>query len=122
MALSAREQDRKHNRPLALALDPTGDAEMPIDRLAEDGVGLDAAYELIRSALLLDGQARLNLATFVGTWMPTLGAQLMAETADKNMIDKDEYPQTAEIEKRCVNILGDLWHAPGRGEATGTST
>ena len=30
----------------------------------------------------------------------------MAETADKNMIDKDEYPQTAEIERRCVNIIG----------------
>ena len=28
------------------------------------------------------------------------------------MIDKDEYPQTAELEKRCVNILGSLWHAP----------
>ncbi len=46
----------------------------------------------------------------------------MAETADKNMIDKDEYPQTAEIERRCVNILGNLWHAPGDGDATGTST
>ena len=36
----------------------------------------------------------------------------MAETADKNMIDKDEYPQTAEIEARCVNILADLWNSP----------
>jgi glutamate decarboxylase len=46
----------------------------------------------------------------------------MADTADKNMIDKDEYPQTAEIERRCVNIIGNLWHAPGDGDATGTST
>jgi glutamate decarboxylase len=122
MALSARKQDRRHNRPLSLALDPTGDAEMPIDRLGDDGVGLDAAYELIKSELLLDGQARLNLATFVGTWMPTLGAQLMAETADKNMIDKDEYPQTAEIESRCVNILADLWNSPEHESATGCST
>ena len=36
----------------------------------------------------------------------------MAETADKNMIDKDEYPQTAEIEARCVNIIADLWNSP----------
>jgi glutamate decarboxylase len=54
--------------------------------------------------------------------MPPIGAQLMADTANKNMIDKDEYPQTAELERRCVNILGNLWHAPGAGDATGTST
>jgi glutamate decarboxylase len=46
----------------------------------------------------------------------------MAKTADKNMIDKDEYPQTAEIERRCVNIIGRLWHAPGPGDVTGCST
>ena len=46
----------------------------------------------------------------------------MAQTADKNMIDKDEYPQTAEIERRCVNIIGRLWHAPGAGDVTGSST
>jgi glutamate decarboxylase len=46
----------------------------------------------------------------------------MADTADKNMIDKDEYPQTAEFERRCVNILGRLWHASGDVDVTGTST
>ena len=46
----------------------------------------------------------------------------MAECFDKNMIDKDEYPQTAELERRCVNILSRLWHAPDAGEATGCST
>ena len=45
----------------------------------------------------------------------------MAECAQKNMIDKDEYPQTAELEHRCVNILGHLWHAP-HDEAVGCST
>src|SRR4029077_2347628 len=67
-------------------------------------------------------QARLNLATFVTTWMPKPAELLMAETADKNMIDKDEYPQTAEIESRCVNILADLWNAPEHVTATGCST
>jgi glutamate decarboxylase len=122
MPLSAREQDRRHNRPLSLAAQQVGEAEMPIDRLSEAGTGVDIAYELIKSELLLDGQARLNLATFVTTWMPSIGAQLMAETADKNMIDKDEYPQTAEIESRCVNILADLWNAPEHENATGCST
>jgi glutamate decarboxylase len=122
MALSARQQQRRHNRPLTVAIHPGGDAEMPIDSLADDGVGLETAYELISSELLLDGQARLNLATFVTTWMPSIAARLMAETADKNMIDKDEYPQTAEIESRCVNILADLWNSPEHENATGCST
>ncbi len=121
MPLSARTQDRRHNRPLVL---PThhGGGELPIDRIATTGVGAEAAYEAIRSQLLLDGQARLNLATFVTTWMPSIGARLMAETADKNMIDKDEYPQTADIEARCVNMLADLWGSPEHENATGCST
>ncbi|HEX3688271.1 MAG TPA: glutamate decarboxylase [Solirubrobacteraceae bacterium] len=122
MALSSRQKDRRHNRPLSLPAIQGGDAEMPIDRIGDVGVGTEAAYEVITSELLLDGQARLNLATFVTTWMPALGAKLMADTADKNMIDKDEYPQTAEIEARCVNILADLWNAPEHTSATGCST
>jgi glutamate decarboxylase len=92
------------------------------DELPERGSGTEVAYDLISNELLLDGSARLNLATFVTTWMPPPAAKLMADTADKNMIDKDEYPQTAEIERRCVNIIGRLWHAPGAGDVTGTST
>ena len=79
------------------------------------------AYQVIHDELRLDGFSLLNLATFVTTWMEPEAKQLIGETLDKNMIDKDEYPQTAEIEKRCVNILADLWHAPG-GEGVGTST
>ncbi len=122
MALTARTPDRGHNRTIALPAHATGTHEMPIDRLAQRGTGVDNAYEFITSELLLDGQARLNLATFVTTWMPSIGARLMAETADKNMIDKDEYPQTAEIEARCVNILADLWGASDQDQATGCST
>ena len=96
--------------------------DLPRDSLREHGTGSEVAYDLLANELLLDGSARLNLATFVTTWMPPQAAILMAETADKNMIDKDEYPQTAEIERRCVNIVGRLWHAPGTGDVTGTST
>src|SRR5438067_1285604 len=95
---------------------------LPHQRLPEQGLGGDVASDLIKNELLLDGSARLNLATFVTTWMPPSAAELMASTADKNMIDKDEYPQTAEIESRCVNILANLWHAPEGDTATGTST
>jgi glutamate decarboxylase len=125
MALSARAAQRPRNRSVKLpgrnGSHPP-EVELPVDALAADGVGGETAYELIRSDLLLDGQARLNLATFVTTWMPELACRLMAETADKNMIDKDEYPQTAEIESRCVNILADLWNSPEAESATGCST
>ncbi|MBV9941745.1 MAG: glutamate decarboxylase [Solirubrobacterales bacterium] len=97
-------------------------ATLPIHELGDSGVDSETAYELITSELLLDGQARLNLATFVTTYMPAVAARLMADTADKNMIDKDEYPLTAEIEARCVNIIAHLWNSPEHEQATGTST
>jgi glutamate decarboxylase len=94
----------------------------PKDRLARTPVPADVAYQLIHDELLLDGSARLNLATFVTTWMEPQARQLMDDCVDKNMIDKDEYPQTAELEHRCVAILADLWHAPDPDHATGCST
>jgi glutamate decarboxylase len=109
-------------RPHMAAIHQGDDPLLPRQHLPERGMSQSTAYELISSELLLDGHARLNLATFVTTWMPSTAAKLMAETADKNMIDKDEYPQTAELESRCVNILADLWHSPESDHATGCST
>src|SRR5437763_14378623 len=94
---------------------------LPRDEMPDEGTGTKVAYDLMTNELVLDGSARLNLATFVTTWMPPDAARLMAETADKNMIDKDEYPQTAEFERRCVNMIGRLWHAPDAGDVTGCS-
>ena len=82
----------------------------------------ETAYNLIHDELLLDGNSRLNLATFVTTWMEPEARQLMADTFDKNMIDKDEYPQTAALEMRCVNMIARLWGSPEHEEATGCST
>ena len=95
---------------------------VPKHRMAEEGMAPRLAYQVIHDELQLDGFSLLNLATFVTTWMEPEAKQLFSETLDKNMIDKDEYPQTAEIEKRCVNMLANLWHAPGYGDAVGTST
>jgi glutamate decarboxylase len=122
MALTDTKARKTGNRKLALPVHNPTDAEMPVDHLTETGIPGDLAYELISSELLLDGQARLNLATFVTTWMPTLAGRLMAETADKNIVDKDEYPLTAEIESRCVSILANLWNSPDHENATGCST
>jgi glutamate decarboxylase len=80
------------------------------------------AYNLVHDELMLDGNSRLNLATFVSTWMEPEARALMAETFDKNMIDKDEYPQTAELELRCVNMLSRLWNSPDHEGVVGCST
>src|ERR1700716_750565 len=123
MALSRRTSHAKHKDSLAVPRhDPDADLVLAVDRLPDRGLELDVADERISSELLLDGNARLNLATFVTTWMPSIAARLMAETADKNMIDKDEYRQTAAIEARCVNIIAKLWECPEDPEATGCST
>jgi glutamate decarboxylase len=95
---------------------------MPRLRLPDGPIPPAVAAQLVRSELVLDGSARLNLATFVTTWMEPEAEALMAETFDKNLVDKDEYPQTAELERRCVNILAELWHAQAGDQATGTST
>lgn len=71
---------------------------------------------------MLDGNSRLNLATFVGTWMDDEAKKLYEDSFDKNMIDKDEYPQTAAIEDNCWRMLANLWNAPDAATAIGTST
>ncbi|WP_367573379.1 glutamate decarboxylase [Streptomyces griseoaurantiacus] len=82
----------------------------------------DTAYQVIHDELMLDGNARQNLATFVSTWAEPQARRLMNECAEKNMIDKDEYPQTAELETRCVHMLARLWHAEHPQRAIGCST
>ncbi|MBE7188931.1 glutamate decarboxylase [Jatrophihabitans endophyticus] len=115
---------RTEPNPFLGAANPAVEHEIsaPMNKLAKDPVPPDVAYQLIHDELLLDGSARMNLATFVTTWMEPQADRLMAESVDKNMIDKDEYPQTAAIENRCIAILADLWHVPDPGVVTGCST
>jgi glutamate decarboxylase len=108
-----------------LSIDPLytpASGGVPRHQLAAGEMPPDVAYQAIHDELMLDGNARLNVATFVSTWMEPQAEKLIAECLDKNMIDKDEYPQTAEIESRCVAILSNLWHAPDPVQATGCST
>lgn len=78
--------------------------------------------QVVTDELMLDGNSRQNLATFCQTWAEPEVHQIMDMTIDKNMIDKDEYPQTAEIEARCVHMLADLWNSPDAANTLGTST
>jgi glutamate decarboxylase len=88
----------------------------------EKSVNSDVAYELIRHELNLDGNPALNLASFVTTWMEPRIEGLMSETLNKNYIDQDEYPQTTEIQNRCVNMLAHLFNAHERYNCVGTGT
>jgi glutamate decarboxylase len=78
--------------------------------------------QVIVDELMLDGNSRQNLATFCQTWAEPEVREIMALTLDKNMVDKDEYPQTAELEERCVHMLADLWNSPDAANTLGTST
>lgn len=80
------------------------------------------AFSIVHDELMLDGNSRQNLATFCQTWLDDEVHKLMDECIDKNMVDKDEYPQTAEIEARCVHMLADLWNSPEAHNTLGTST
>ena len=95
---------------------------LPKHRIPDTGVSPAIAEALVRDELLLDGNSRQNLATFCTTRVAPEVRQLMSDCIDKNMIDKDEYPQTAEIESRCVHMLADLWHAPDAASTIGCST
>jgi glutamate decarboxylase len=80
------------------------------------------AYQVVHDGLLLDGNSRQNLATFCQTWVEPEVHLLMDEALDKNMVDKDEYPHTAELESRCVQMIANLWHSPHGSNSIGTST
>jgi glutamate decarboxylase len=123
MALTHPKGPAPPRNDLAVAPIFTLESErIPRHRIPDDEMAPDVAYQIIHDELMLDGNARMNLATFVTTWMEPQAERLMAECLDKNMIDKDEYPQTAELEMRCVNTLSRLWNAPDADQATGCST
>jgi glutamate decarboxylase len=78
--------------------------------------------QIVEDELYLDGNPRQNLATFCQTWEEDEVKHIMAQSIDRNMIDKSEYPQTAELEIRCAHMLADLWNAPEVSNSIGTST
>ncbi|RFA13282.1 glutamate decarboxylase [Subtercola boreus] len=96
--------------------------DFPLNTLPQEESLPETAYQIVHDEAMLDGNSRLNLATFVGTWMDEHAQRIYAESADKNMVDKDEYPQTAAIETRCWMMLADLWNAPDANNTIGTST
>lgn len=86
------------------------------------GMPARVAQQIIRDARLLDANPRLNLASFVTTWMEPECDELVHEARNVNYIDEAEYPSTTEIQNYCVAMLADLFHADNPAHPTGTAT
>src|SRR4051794_5891789 len=79
--------------------------DAPDHQLPEQGMPAADAMRLIEEDLVLDGIPMRNLATFVTTWMEPQAQELIVSNLHRNFIDHAEYPQTAEIEQRCIRML-----------------
>jgi glutamate decarboxylase len=98
------------------------ETSIPKGRVPQNSLRPDVAFHIVQDQLMLDGNARQNLATFCQTWFDDEIHKLMDQSIDKNMIDKDEYPATADIEDSCVHMLADLWNSPASATTMGCST
>ncbi len=90
--------------------------EVPTRDFPETGMTAQDAMRLVAEDLALEGDPARNLATFVTTWMEPEARRVIVDNLHRNFIDHAEYPRTAEIEKRCIRMLSDLFHAPGDGD------
>ncbi|UKZ81874.1 hypothetical protein TrVFT333_009650 [Trichoderma virens FT-333] len=95
--------------------------DLPKHCMPDGAMPKDVAYHMIKDHLSLDNNPKLNLASFVTTYMEEEAEKLMTEAFSKNFIDYEEYPQSADIQNRCVNMIGELFHAPAGGDSIGTS-
>lgn len=71
---------------------------LPKYEIGENSIPKDAAYQIIKDELMLDGNPRLNLASFVTTWMEPECDKLIMDSINKNYVDMDEYPVTTELQ------------------------
>lgn len=117
-----QSNQRKDKFSTPVFVSKESDEEIAKNELPEHTIQASLAYQLIKDELLDEGNARQNLATFCQTYMEDEAVKLMSETLEKNAIDKSEYPQTADIENRCVNMIAHLWNAPKDKNYIGTST
>jgi glutamate decarboxylase len=76
----------------------------------------DIAYQIVKDETFPQTQPRLNLATFVTTYMDEYGTKLMNEAVGINYIDETEYPRVAVMCGRCINMVANMWHTPEKGD------
>jgi len=95
---------------------------VPKYEIPAEGMPAQAAYQLVHDEMNLDGNAAFDLGSFTTTWMEPEAERLIMENLGKNFIDRFEYPQTAEIHQRIVNMLARLFNAPPGAAFCGTAT
>lgn len=90
----------------------TANQLIPKYTIPHNSVSSDLVYKTMNENLALDGNPTLNLASFVNTEYSETQLKLISENITKNLADNDEYPSLIELQKRCISILSNLWHAP----------
>lgn len=73
--------------------------------MPENSIPKEAAFQIINDELMLDGNPRLNLASFVTTWMEPECNKLIMDAINKNYVDMDEYPVTTELQVYIYFVL-----------------
>ncbi|WP_269541691.1 glutamate decarboxylase [Cerasicoccus fimbriatus] len=113
----------EHNEPLNFTYaDRHMDETVSKYEIPENGMDARVAFQVIKDELNLDGNPALNLASFVTTWMEPEADELLKISANKNLVDQDEYPQTEEIHQRVVSMMGRMLNAPKDCDPVGTCT
>ncbi len=92
------------------------------NKLNEKSIPEDIVYNLIKEELDLDANPSQNLASFVTTWVEEKAQKLVSDSIKYNLADEVEYPHIIEIQKRCLNILANLFNAPKNVCIAGTNT
>lgn len=76
----------------------------------------EIAYRMVKDETYSQIQPRLNMATFVTTYMDPMATKLMNEAINVNYIDETEYPRVAVMSGKCINILANLWNSPEKDD------
>ncbi|RHR50394.1 glutamate decarboxylase [Parabacteroides sp. AF17-28] len=84
----------------------------PVDVIPDGPTTPEIAYQMVKDETYAQTQPRLNLATFVTTWMDDYATKLMNEAININYIDETEYPRIAVMNAKCINIMANLWNSP----------
>lgn len=84
----------------------------PVEKIPDGPTTPEIAYQMVKDETFAQTQPRLNLATFVTTYMDDYATKLMNEAININYIDETEYPRIAVMNGKCINIVANLWNSP----------
>ena len=88
----------------------------PADVIPQGMMRPEIAYQIVKDETYPQTQPRLNLATFVTTYMDEYATRLMNEAISVNYIDETEYPRIAVMNGRCINMIANLWNTPEKAQ------